>query len=149
MEFLTTYGWAFLVILVAIGALAYFGVINPNKLLPERCQFQQEMACKEFMGTYVAGPPVTATIKFFATNNIGAGMTNVSFSIAQQGGTLKNCLSAGTTIGAGQSVEFTCESISGSFVKGEKSKFAVNGTYKQAGGQYSKPLQGELFVTLQ
>lgn len=29
MEFLMTYGWAILVVLVAIGALAYFGVIDP------------------------------------------------------------------------------------------------------------------------
>ena len=30
LEFLTTYGWAFLVILVMIGALAYFGILNPG-----------------------------------------------------------------------------------------------------------------------
>jgi len=29
-EFLLTYGWAFLVVFVAIGALVYFNVINPN-----------------------------------------------------------------------------------------------------------------------
>ena len=37
MEFLMTYGWAILVVLVAIGALAYFGVLNPDKMLPEKC----------------------------------------------------------------------------------------------------------------
>lgn len=31
LEFLTTYGWAFLVILVMIGALTYFGVLAPAK----------------------------------------------------------------------------------------------------------------------
>jgi len=30
LEFLTTYGWAFLVILIMIGALSYFGVLNPS-----------------------------------------------------------------------------------------------------------------------
>ena len=34
-EFLTTYGWAFLVILVMIGALAYFGVLNPENFMEE------------------------------------------------------------------------------------------------------------------
>jgi hypothetical protein len=34
MEFLMTYGWAILVVLVAIGALAYFGVLSPDKFLP-------------------------------------------------------------------------------------------------------------------
>ena len=31
MEFLMTYGWAILVVLVAVGALAYFGVFNLDK----------------------------------------------------------------------------------------------------------------------
>jgi len=31
MDFLLTYGWVMLVILVAIGALAYFGIFNPEK----------------------------------------------------------------------------------------------------------------------
>jgi uncharacterized protein (UPF0333 family) len=31
MEFLMTYGWAILVVLAAIGALAYFGVLSPDK----------------------------------------------------------------------------------------------------------------------
>lgn len=37
MEFLMTYGWAILVVLAAIGALAYFGVLNPSRLVPDRC----------------------------------------------------------------------------------------------------------------
>jgi len=32
-----TYGWAILVVLVAIGALAYFGVLSPEQFLPEKC----------------------------------------------------------------------------------------------------------------
>jgi hypothetical protein len=39
MEFLMTYGWAIVVVLAAIGALAYFGVLSPQKLLPERTTF--------------------------------------------------------------------------------------------------------------
>lgn len=39
MEFLMTYGWAILVILVAIGALAYFGVLKmpDSTLAREHC----------------------------------------------------------------------------------------------------------------
>lgn len=33
MEFLMTYGWAILVVLVSIGALVYFGVFNPSRLI--------------------------------------------------------------------------------------------------------------------
>jgi len=39
MEFLMTYGWAIIVVLGAISALAYFGAINPKNLLPDRTVF--------------------------------------------------------------------------------------------------------------
>ena len=48
MEFLMTYGWAILVVLVVIGALAYFGVLNPESFLPRRCILGSEITCPEF-----------------------------------------------------------------------------------------------------
>ncbi len=45
MEFLMTYGWAILVVLVVIGALAYFGVLSPSTLLPEKCTFPVSVNC--------------------------------------------------------------------------------------------------------
>ena len=45
MEFLMTYGWAILVVIAAIAALAYFGVLDPARLLPERCQSSAGMDC--------------------------------------------------------------------------------------------------------
>ncbi len=39
MEFLMTYGWAILVVLAAVAALAYFGVLSPARYLPETCDF--------------------------------------------------------------------------------------------------------------
>jgi hypothetical protein len=44
MEFLMTYGWAIIIVLAAIGALAYFGVLSPQKLLPERTTFPAPLA---------------------------------------------------------------------------------------------------------
>ena len=45
LEFLMTYGWAILVVLVAIGALAFFGVLSPDKFLPAKCTLQPGLAC--------------------------------------------------------------------------------------------------------
>jgi uncharacterized protein (UPF0333 family) len=36
MEFLMTYGWALLVILLVLAALAYFGMLNPDRFLPDK-----------------------------------------------------------------------------------------------------------------
>jgi hypothetical protein len=45
MEFLMTYGWAVLVVIAALGALAYFGVLSPEKFLPEKCVVEPGIAC--------------------------------------------------------------------------------------------------------
>ena len=61
MEFLMTYGWAILVVLAAIGALAYFGVLSPGNLLPQKCEFSAGLDCTEppaasEAGTYIEFP---------------------------------------------------------------------------------------------
>jgi len=67
MEFLMTYGWAILVVLVAIGALAYFGVLSPDKFLPERCTGPAGMDCLD-----KASVSATAgTLEIVAKNNLG------------------------------------------------------------------------------
>ena len=57
MEFLSTYGWAFLVILVVIGAFVYFGGFNPSRSLPDKCLFGSLFICTDFQidSSYAVG----------------------------------------------------------------------------------------------
>ena len=48
LEFLTTYGWAFLIILVMVGAISYFGILKPSTLLPSRCTISSEFECTDY-----------------------------------------------------------------------------------------------------
>src|SRR5512141_234455 len=64
LEFLTTYGWAFLVILVMIGALAYFGVLRPGDVLPAKCMFSPEVQCMEHQ-------ILPNQVQFKIRNNVG------------------------------------------------------------------------------
>lgn len=65
LEFLMTYGWAILVVLAAIGALAYFGVLSPSNFLPETCAATSGAAC--------LGKPVISSnsVIFTLTNGVG------------------------------------------------------------------------------
>lgn len=47
MEFLMTYGWAILAAVLAIGALAYFGVFSPGSTLPKICTLNAPLGCDE------------------------------------------------------------------------------------------------------
>lgn len=65
MEFLMTYGWAILVVIAAIAALAYFGVLDPARLLPERCQSSAGMDCVDKANLN------SSTLEVALRNNIG------------------------------------------------------------------------------
>ncbi len=66
-EFIMTYGWAILVVLIAIGALAYFGVLSPDKFLPERCTFPAGIDCIDKAVITASTGQVELALK----NNIG------------------------------------------------------------------------------
>ncbi|HLP79061.1 MAG TPA: hypothetical protein VK158_00340 [Acidobacteriota bacterium] len=47
LEFLFTYAWAFLIILIMIAALAFFGVLDPAKFVPDKCLATTGFTCME------------------------------------------------------------------------------------------------------
>lgn len=47
LEFITTYGWALVVILLAIGALTYFGIFDSFIKSPDKCELWPEFFCEE------------------------------------------------------------------------------------------------------
>jgi hypothetical protein len=75
MEFLMTYGWAILVVLAAIGALAYFGVLSPKT--PNACVMTSGFTCSEFKIT-------NTTVQINLANSMGYDLTNVSINLLGQ-----------------------------------------------------------------
>ncbi len=71
-----TYGWAILVVLIVIGALAYFGILNPSILLPEKCTLQMGLYCQDHR---IDGQ--TGTITFDLQNGIGKDMIIYSMNV--------------------------------------------------------------------
>ena len=48
IEFLSTYAWAFIALVVTIGALYYFGVFDFGRYLPQKCVFPSQFKCSDF-----------------------------------------------------------------------------------------------------
>ncbi|MFC1753254.1 hypothetical protein ACFL96_07660 [Thermoproteota archaeon] len=78
MEFLMTYGWAILVVLAAIAALAYFGVLSPDRFLPEQCTLPSGVACLDFTVTGNASNP---QFNMIVQNSAGFDMSTVSVNL--------------------------------------------------------------------
>lgn len=147
LEFLTTYGWAFLVILVMIGALAYFGVINPKRFIPESCTLSQELLCEDFQVVQSS-----AVGGLYLKNNLGETITlsNI-YLVDSNDGTKKSDVCTPTTsatLASGSSEKFTCAKVPGTLMKGDKTKFKIELTYKKSSGQFDRPINGEMFVTI-
>ena len=48
IEFLTTYGWMFMIVLVVSGGLVYFGFTGGKDNIPSSCRFDSIFECKSY-----------------------------------------------------------------------------------------------------
>ena len=78
LEFIMTYGWAILVVLVAVGALAYFGVLSPDKFLPSKCTLQSGLACIDHkVQAAPAGTGNAGLVTVVLQNSLGFDLSSV------------------------------------------------------------------------
>ena len=175
LEFLTTYAWAFLVILIMVGALAYFGVLRPSKLLPDRCNFGSEIDCSDFRITYGTGSNGAVNLRL--KNSVGEAIKIDDIHedpaklngivLAREGGTYSCKLDTITdeTIPNGAEAPVTitwnsdevkevsfkdCPASTTGFVAGDKAKVFVTINYYSAksGSTYKHEVSGEVFTTV-
>ncbi len=104
LEFLMTYGWAILVVLVAVGALAYFGVLSPDKFLPAKCTLQSGIACLDHTAT-------ASGVDVVIQNSLGYDLGSVSVKAGSCGDYPTTALSTGSATlanGAKQQYHIPC-----------------------------------------
>ena len=163
LEFLTTYAWAFLVILIMIGALAYFGVLNPSALLPERCSLGSELECRDFKLDATNGAVVIKLV-----NSVGESISITKIETKSEGTTKLDCptVTAETatgpialpyTVSQGNQGDFTlagCELTlwaDAGFTVGQKGKVDITVTYNtvRSGANFPHQIKGDIFATVQ
>ena len=163
LEFLTTYGWAFLVILIMMSALAYFGVLNPSKLLPDRCNFGAEISCNK--NTMVVANKADNTLIMRLSNNFGVGVVVTNARVTTDVPSVGACTPQinGAAINAfpwGSDITITFNAdcndpdaglCGDKMVPKEKIKFNIEIDYypASAGLSYAKIIFGEIFTTVQ
>lgn len=132
MEFLMTYGWALLVVLIAIGALAFFGVLNPGRFLPETCTLSPGFACTD---SKVTTGVATIVLQNGLGTNINSGATlTIDGRELHTDACLQTSGTAGTILD-GTSTTITVTINSGcSLTAGSKFKANMIFSYTPAGG---------------
>ncbi len=153
LEFLTTYGWAFMVILVMIGALAYFGVLNPQQLIPDSCSITSGFTCEEFEVTENS-VDISLINNMGGTRELSGGDVNIAGDSIVSG-------SCGFYSEAGAVDEITdgriadggrfflhCDVDDVQASPGEKARLAFEFDHRRSGGSFDSTASGTITATV-
>ena len=135
LEFLTTYGWALLIIVVMVGALVSFGVFSPTS---------KGNSCISSTGLVCIDSQISATtgVKFALTNGLGdINSMEVNVTRLNTGVIFNNCLikdgSESNTITSavsGQRIIIVCSNTG--IEKGTQEAFDALITYNKQNGAF-------------
>ncbi|MBW2990467.1 hypothetical protein KY348_02050 [Candidatus Woesearchaeota archaeon] len=140
-EYLTTYGWAMLTALIAVGALAYFGFLSPSNLLPNKCDFGRQLECVEFR---IVGQD--ALVGLWLRNNFGKDITITNVEGIEE--TVVTWEPDPFNISAGAKSELNI-TLSDYPLVGEKKEVNLVITFERTGSGNPHNISGMVFVTVQ
>ena len=144
LEFLMTYGWVILIVIIVIGALAAFGVFDVSRLVPDKCLLPTQLSCRDF------GAPDANTVQVELLNTLGRTVvvntvelwdkdSQASLCNSTSPVTIDNQLSGTVTIG---SATDSC-----GLSAGRKYRLQVIVNYNFQGSTITKDLYGDMTIT--
>ena len=149
MEFLMTYGWAILVVLIAVGALAYFGLLSPDKLLSDRCVITpgSGIVCDDYTSS-ATSQNIRLNLGNALNEDISITAVDANYTIGGAGGTCA-ALGGAVSLPSGTSDNTltlsSCTQTSGN--KGKKIKGDLAFTYTVGGG-LTRSTVGSVVITV-
>ena len=149
LEFLMTYGWAILVVLVVIGALSYFGVLNPKMLMPEKCTLPSGFSCEDHLIS--SNGDGDDTIKFKIRNGFGKTMSITKFTTDKDSGGTTCTYDSSTDILNSKSAEISLTCDGDLTNNGQKISLSTNVTYYflESGSDFTHVALGDLFAKIE
>lgn len=158
LEFLMTYGWAILVVLLVVGVLGYFGVFNPTILLPERCILGEGFRCKDLVFNAYTGnvllnlenglgkDRIISEVKITGdeTSKLYCKIDESIFPLSTPHGSDTGLLIEG---GKKKSLAIPCQNMA---YNDRKQRSRITIVYKEPGSQkYEHEIQGEIIAGME
>ena len=144
MEFLMTYGWAILIVLAAIGALAYFGVLSPGRFLPSSFTMSGGFSAGQYKIS-------TSALNFTVINSMGVDVTVNSINVTSKAGSDVTCsveVTPNQLVGNGGSYDVNTAGCTGSQV-GQKFKADIKVVYTRSGETVTHTATGEMTTAVE
>ncbi|MFP4567829.1 MAG: hypothetical protein ACLFN8_02700 [Candidatus Woesearchaeota archaeon] len=142
IEFLTTYSWAIMGILLTIGALTYFDVFNTNRFISERCETGAQISCVE------AAMTVDGNMSIKLANNFPVNIT-INRIILQGEGTNTIFDSVNEEFSRGQTQIITLTSVGGSGISystNRRETFITTIVFQRTDGTNEYNITGNIVV---
>ena len=139
MEYLMTYGWAILIVIIVAAALYALGVFNPATWTGTRSTGFANIGQPTDWVHYATTGEFNITLK----NSLGSPIT-ISSVVAECGvagatSVILNTTAASQTVGAGSSIEYYTGGINcDTTTAGSSYSTKVTATYTKSGGTYSQ-----------
>ena len=139
MEFLMSYGWAIIVVIILIAALANFGVIKPGKYLPVSCTFEPGIGCVD---SYIN----TTTFTIVLVNGMGVDINLKRFDLisVKHNFTTDDITPRNLTDGQKTTYYLTINNSADYLDQGERGQYDIKITYSKLGSSLEKILEGTL-----
>jgi len=132
LEFLVTYSWAFIAILITMSALYYFGILDFGKFLPERCLFTQQLECLDFVMEELSEEIGSGRIVIKLSNNLGEQINIQTMTITNDAESPLTCATPaiGFDWNPGDEQDFSFNGCTGGgFLEGERIEGRITLTY--------------------
>ncbi len=78
IEFLTTYGWAIMVVILSISVLTYYGLLDINRYTSDYCTITPQLVCKDYSIS-------SNSLSLLLENDFGFPIQIINISILQDG----------------------------------------------------------------
>ncbi len=131
LEYLITYGWAILVILVVLAVLWYYGVFNPSKWSGESVS---EGSAFKVIDKKLTGTTLSLLLGDKTNTQTTISAVDVTGDITGSSGTLSVIIPAGGQMASASPITVTLTAPTGGAVAGSFYKFTVTTTYQAVNG---------------
>ncbi|MFC1648506.1 hypothetical protein ACFL1B_03525 [Nanoarchaeota archaeon] len=146
IEYLTTNGWIFIVIIIGIGALSYFGFFNPENFVSDKCNFGGQLFCDDHLVKRIDAATTEVNWKLRNSLNKPVIITDIQ-SLDSEFDVVNPC-TTDVIIMPGERENITCN-INKGLLKGEKKSIALEITFRKNGtGTPEHKIAGEIFATI-
>lgn len=126
VEFLSTYGWALLAVLLAVGVLGYFNFLDVGRYVSERCELGTQIQCVE------TNLNANGDLSVVVRNNYPVAINMPGFTATMQDGSTET-LSIDQDVGSGQTTTFTIANFDNrDFNVGDKVEFDFEIEFRRA-----------------